>query len=73
MTGPEVRENEGVRLRTELKADFSGRILPAGTEGVVCLVHPDGAVEIDATTEDDPENVLVVVTAKPGQYEIIPK
>lgn len=68
---PRAQENDGVRLTTELKAEFSDRLLPAGTEGVAVLVHPDGAAEIDATTVDDPEGVIVMVTAKPGQYEII--
>lgn len=69
MTVPDVKENDGVRLTADLKADFGDRILPAGTEGVVALVHPDGAIEVDATTEDD--EGIIMVTAKPGQYEII--
>lgn len=65
----DVKENDGVRLTTDLEADFGDRILPAGTEGVAALIHSDGAIEVDATTLDD--EGIIMVTAQPGQYEVI--
>lgn len=70
MTGPDVKENDGVRLTVDLEADFGGRILRAGTEGVAVLVHQDGAIEFEPEAQGD--TGIDLVTARPGQYEAIP-
>lgn len=69
-----VKEGDSVQLLVELKSVFSERSVPAGTEGAVVSVFPDGAIEADIAFEPqtrDEDGDFDQVIAADGQYRVI--
>lgn len=55
-----MNEGERVRLRTDVPGDVRGRVIPAGTVGVVVDVYHDPeAFAVDVTVDGEPDNIYL--------------
>lgn len=68
-----VKTGDSVRLLSAAKEVFGLGTVPAGTEGTVVLVYPDGACEADITSSPEAAEAgdSGQFIARPGQFEII--